>query len=278
MASTRPPQSGNNKNPKKKPPQAQPITAGPKSNPAASERPIEPKRPVSPASAESKPPTIRSSSGSTAPSRRPRNAPPPPKKSNLPIYLIGGLVTVVIAAVALILVLNNGSDNTPKSGTSDGTNTSTGSTIAIAADPSAKVETFDNQGQDHIKPGTKHVPYNSDPPTSGPHFETALPWGVYQQPLTDEYAVHNLEHGGIVMYYDCTKDCESVINQLTVYGRRYAPNVFTGIMVAPRQNMPDGAKIAVTAWRTRLLLKSLDTTKINEFIKNYFNKAPESAG
>lgn len=209
---------------------------------------------------------------STAATRRPsRNAPPPPETGGAgPLLLIGGILLLFAIALVAILVL-------PGLGNSNNPGSTASGDISIGPDPTAKVDTFPNQGQDHIAVGQSHPPYNSDPPTSGPHYSNPDLWGVYDKPRADEALVHNLEHGGIVIHYDCATSCTEVINQLSNYARRYRPDVFTGILLAPRK-LPEGAKISLTAWQHRLLLKSLDTEKINSFIATYFNKAPESAG
>src|SRR5207244_9368766 len=41
-----------------------------------------------------------------------------------------------------------------------------------------------SQGNLHIaKEDSPHEPYNSDPPTSGPHLPYIAPWGVHTRPI-----------------------------------------------------------------------------------------------
>src|SRR5262245_37348846 len=45
-------------------------------------------------------------------------------------------------------------------------------------------------GNDHIPTAeTPHIPYNSEPPTSGPHLPYIAPWGVHIRPLAKELQV-----------------------------------------------------------------------------------------
>ncbi|TLY46547.1 MAG: DUF3105 domain-containing protein, partial [Nitrospirae bacterium] len=37
--------------------------------------------------------------------------------------------------------------------------------------------------------GDPHAPYNSEPPTSGPHMPGIAPWGFYDKPIPKEYQV-----------------------------------------------------------------------------------------
>src|SRR3989344_4041615 len=54
--------------------------------------------------------------------------------------------------------------------------------------------------REHINVGDPHEPYNSNPPTSGPHAAPAE-WGISSVEIPDENAIHNLEHGGIWISY-----------------------------------------------------------------------------
>src|SRR3989344_2599531 len=54
-------------------------------------------------------------------------------------------------------------------------------------------ESFPSQGREHIAVGASHEAYNSNPPTSGPHYEQPSRWGVSQAELPDEQLIHNVE-------------------------------------------------------------------------------------
>src|SRR5258707_536460 len=62
-------------------------------------------------------------------------------------------------------------------------------------------EFFKAQSQEHIKVGTTHEAYNSNPPTGGWHYDTPAQTGIYDTPFPDEQLVHNLEHGHIWIAY-----------------------------------------------------------------------------
>ncbi len=208
-----------------------------------------------------------------------KSAPPPPPQSNgLLIMAVVGVMLLALGAFVAFLIIGGGNSTTnsnPAPGASE---------IPVGADAAAQVQTFPNQGRDHLTPGQTVQQilngqyYNSDPPTSGPHLPTWSDWGVFTQPVQNELQVHNLEHGGIVIQYDCSQGCAQAVNNLSAYARRYSAQQFTGILLAPRSNLPEGSRIAVTAWTHRLLLKSFDRTKIEQFITAYIGKGPESDG
>ncbi len=49
------------------------------------------------------------------------------------------------------------------------------------------------------------VEYNSNPPTSGPHFAVWAKPGVYDRLISNGYLIHSMEHGYVIIWYDCTK-------------------------------------------------------------------------
>ncbi len=61
---------------------------------------------------------------------------------------------------------------------------------------------FDDLGRDHVN-DIGNVTYNSNPPTSGPHFPVWAKKGAYDRVISDGYLIHSLEHGYIVISYDC---------------------------------------------------------------------------
>ncbi len=61
---------------------------------------------------------------------------------------------------------------------------------------------FKELGRDHVQ-DISSIKYNSNPPTSGPHFSIWAKRGVYDKVISDGHLVHSLEHGYIVLSYNC---------------------------------------------------------------------------
>lgn len=57
-------------------------------------------------------------------------------------------------------------------------------------------------GRNHVPHGQK-VDYKFNPPTSGDHYADWITKGFYNEPRDDGSIVHSLEHGYIVINYDC---------------------------------------------------------------------------
>ena len=93
----------------------------------------------------------------------------------------------------------------------------------------------------HLEDPNAPVQYNSFPPSSGPHYNTPAPWGIYPDAIKQTILVHNLEHGGIVIQYGPGVSKDDVSKLQSFY--QDDPN---GLVVAPYAKLKD--KIAATAW------------------------------
>ncbi|NJL37521.1 MAG: DUF3105 domain-containing protein [Leptolyngbyaceae cyanobacterium RM2_2_4] len=126
-------------------------------------------------------------------------------------------------------------------------------------------------GQEHIPEG-QQVDYNSNPPTSGPHYEEWARWGIYNQAPQDEQLVHNLEHGGIIISYHPdlieVEDLEQIREQAQELSA-----INPRIIVTPRTEMSQA--IALTAWGYLQELEAYDAAAIDEFYNAHIARGPE---
>lgn len=107
-----------------------------------------------------------------------------------------------------------------------------------------------------------HSPYNSSPPSSGPHVGGLAPWTAHEDPVPSELFLHNLEDGGIVLAYDCPDGCPEIVDGLSERleeGR---------VLVTPYDGIADttGAdrRIAAVAWTRVLYLDDLGEESASE--------------
>ena len=126
--------------------------------------------------------------------------------------------------------------------------------------------------------------YNSGPPTSGPHKEIFSDQFVNPNPLPVFVQVHLLEHGNVLLQYNCT--CPDVAASLSAIAYEFdskliapnelqptAPEVQAGeeqgkaVIVAPYPHMK--SRIALTAWTRLGVLSTVDKPKIESFIGLY---------
>jgi hypothetical protein len=128
------------------------------------------------------------------------------------------------------------------------------------------------QGDEHIPVGAAHEPYNSSPPTSGPHYaEPARPGFREGETIVDEHLVHSLEHGLIWISYrpDVLPEIVEALQQFD-----------NGLTVITERSAND-SDIALAAWG-RLdtfdvgdAFTDADVTRVRDFIKRYANRGPE---
>ncbi len=129
-------------------------------------------------------------------------------------------------------------------------------------------------GNKHIQtPAEPHVPYNSAPPTSGPHLPYLAPWGIHTEPIVKELQVHNLEDGGVMVQYNCPSGCPDLVEKLKGIVERYPEHV----ILAPYPGMK--TRIALTACTRIDAFDQFDESRISRFIKAYrgidHHKGPE---
>lgn len=170
-------------------------------------------------------------------------------------------------------------------------------------------ELINDLGRDHVPDGTQ-VNYNSNPPTSGPHFEEWVKAGIYDKPVTDGHLVHSLEHGYVILSYNCTfqqagwrvgntvfaheedtngspegvielgmeelptgwqsEDCKKLVSDLTAI---YDQKQQKKMIIIPRPALD--SKIALTAWTRIDKFNEFDKDRIIKFIDAYRDKGPE---
>jgi len=121
-----------------------------------------------------------------------------------------------------------------------------------------------NLGNDPIQTlGDPHAPYNSDPPTSGPHLPYLAPWGIHTEPIPKELQVHNLEDGGVLVQYNCPQSCPDLVGKLRAIVARYERDV----ILAPYPGMDK--RIALTAWTRIDKFDEFDEKRIVRFVDAY---------
>lgn len=130
-------------------------------------------------------------------------------------------------------------------------------------------EFIDDQGREHITANNNFV-YNSNPPTSGPHFPKVAEWGAYKEEMDDETLIHNLEHGGIWISYKPGIP-EEVRKKLENFYEKWGRKV----IIVPRSK--NDSDIALAAWNRldKFSAAEYSDERVEKFIKAFRNKGPE---
>ena len=178
------------------------------------------------------------------------------RRRNTNLFLIGGGALIVLL-VGFVIYLN------------------IRATLPVGAEQS-----FPTLGNAHIAQGaTSPIAYNSTPPTSGPHYPGLAGWSVYTEPIRYEQLIHNMEDGGVIVYYQCPDGCPELVDQLASVVRPYldagrhvvlAPNdPAWGVDTGQPFHEDMGAHIALAAWQRLDKFEEFDAERIRTFIERY---------
>lgn len=99
----------------------------------------------------------------------------------------------------------------------------------------------------HLESGASYS-YDQHPATSGYHDPSplAIPPHVYPAPIAETRAVHNLEHGAVIMYYRQSGDgalAQPILDRMTTIA-----NATDNVILAPYAQLPEGTALALAAW------------------------------
>lgn len=118
------------------------------------------------------------------------------------------------------------------------------------------VETWEITDRGHT---TDDVTYPQDPPAGGAHAPIWLACGVYGEPVRDENAVHDLEHGTVWITHEPDLPAaavETLADQLPDNG-----------IMSPREGLP--SPVVVTVWGAQLRLDGADDERLGLFLEEY---------
>lgn len=135
-----------------------------------------------------------------------------------------------------------------------------------------------------------HVPipsdiqWNSNPPSSGPHYPVWAAYQTYSSPVPRGYYVHNLEHGAVVLLYNCgDAGCPEIVAALQAVASSI-PNdslcvdagegirVRTVITPDPLLDVP----VAAAAWGWTYRAHCADLSTLKQFAMDHYGHGPET--
>jgi hypothetical protein len=113
--------------------------------------------------------------------------------------------------------------------------------------------------------------YGDKPPAGGDHSRCWGSWGVHSTPLPLERLVHNLEHGGIGLQYNCPDGCNYELRWLTEF-------TLTHELVVLTENPQMSARFGLSAWNARAYSDCLSPDFVRDFYARRVDRAPEQFG
>jgi hypothetical protein len=175
--------------------------------------------------------------------------PPPPRRVQAPKtrtgdddgrrarMLLYGLAAAGLVALAIVLAV------VFTSGSSGG---GSGSGVASAMkDAGCTFKTLPASipkgGDTHVDSLTAPIHWNTFPPSNGQHYPAPAVWDFYSKAVNPRLVVHNLEHGGVILWWG-EKTPQAEIDKLSAFYQD-SPESMLG---TPIDGL--GSKIAITAW------------------------------
>ncbi len=187
------------------------------------------------------------------------------------LFIIGGILgTAAVAILIVALALNHAA------------RVSTQNRLPFQTVSGTVGQPVPDEGRNHIDPSTTPT-YKFYPPASGPHYSAQgiapLPWQTIDTVQEGQY-IHNLEHGGMAILYDCPSgtDCTTLKNALENYVKNLAPaeptyNEVKVVLTPYSKGMQK--KVALVAWDYIEFLDGYDQAEITRFYENHVNQGPE---
>lgn len=111
------------------------------------------------------------------------------------------------------------------------------------------------------------VDYEQSPPVGGEHHPVVQDCGFYDEPVSDEHAVHSLEHGAVWITYDpeLPEDEIAILEELT--------DGQTHVLVSPYEDLP--SPVVASAWGVQLELAGVDDPYLEAFV-DFFQEGPQT--
>jgi hypothetical protein len=159
-----------------------------------------------------------------------------------------GALAIVVVLVIVFVVTGGSSAPAPVATQADG------------------VQTFPGLSRNHV---SGKVTYAQVPPVGGDHNPVWLNCGIYDQPVPNENAVHDLEHGAVWVTYDASKVTGDQLAAL----RAEVPSTY--LVLSPYAGLP--SPVVASAWGAQIQLTGVDDTRLKDFLTTYWQSpnAPE---
>ncbi len=204
------------------------------------------------------------------------------------------LALILLAALALLTACGSSPNGLTVNFVGNSTCATSGQSPYSPSPPDTNTapvgQAIDEMPHFHVAEGTQ-ITYMHNPPTSGCHYSLSgaapapLKPGIYapgnSTKLTPEYWVHNLEHGYVVVSYNCPAGCLSDLQTLQSWYLTLSPDAGGAVPYAKFIAVPYPAqkeKFDVESWDWFDPIGStLNLNEIKKFYANHTNQAAEGA-
>jgi hypothetical protein len=157
------------------------------------------------------------------------------------------------------------------------TSTDSGASCAVT------VQSWPDDGHTHVPVGTT-VDYCTVPPESGAHWPYWAAFRSYTTPVPHEMLVHDMEHGAVVVFYQCSGSCPAVASQLqaVIDAQPVDPLCSATSDAGPLRRLilvPDptlDVPVAAAAWQWTYRAACVDVASLSAFITAHYGLGTET--
>jgi Protein of unknown function (DUF3105) len=128
-------------------------------------------------------------------------------------------------------------------------------------------------------PECSNIIYSTSPPVFGQHYPVWAAYKTYDFPVPLGYLVHDLEHGAVVIFYDCPDGCADEVATVQAFidalpaDPRCSRDVRVQVVLVPRPGL--GARWAASAWGYSLTADCFDSAIFGQFYADRVGHGPE---
>jgi Protein of unknown function (DUF3105) len=175
------------------------------------------------------------------------------------LYALGASGFIILGIVAAAFAFSGGGDS----------ESSARNAVAALREAGCTYQNPRSQGRDHVDALPPNFKPNSTPRSSGPHSNQTIIYGSYTDTVPELNAVHNLEHGAVIIWYGPDVP-QSTIDQINEFYNR-DPN---GLIVSRHPEL--GEDIALVAWTHVARCPRFDENAAERFVERFGFRGPES--
>lgn len=123
------------------------------------------------------------------------------------------------------------------------------------------------------------IEYATSPPVFGNHYPSWAAYQSYDFPVPLGYLVHDLEHGSVVLFYDCPEGCKAEVAEAQAFidalpaDPRCSADVRVQVVLVPRPRL--GSRWAASAWGHSLNADCFDSAVFGQFYAEHVGRGPE---
>jgi hypothetical protein len=141
------------------------------------------------------------------------------------------------------------------------------------------IEQHPDEGATHV-PCTQTVAYGTNPPSSGNHYPCWAAYQTYSAPIPWGNLVHSMEHGAMIIVYNCPEGCAGDVAAIQAFIDGLPPDQDCSPYLGKNRIilMPDPAldvRFAAAAWDWTLKADCFDPAAFRRFFDQHYDHGRE---